>query len=228
MAYTPINWQTGDTITAAKLNRCDNGGSVDSTQLFSETVTTTSSQYGNEGQLTYSSLITSNSIVVTFGGTDYQCPRIDMEQEGEYGYGGVTPDWSYDFSEFPFALESSSGHGNTFATETAGTYAIAASVYAVSTSSDFEAAVNMASSIDASTLPLRCVEGVTTYNEAVSAMNNGRLVYFTANDETYAATPKCFIVNNVGRPCTIVPTSTKIAAKFGVDDGLFYIERLSS
>ena len=42
MSYTPINWQTGDIITAEKMNKMDNGWSVESSsqQLFSETVTT--------------------------------------------------------------------------------------------------------------------------------------------------------------------------------------------
>lgn len=224
MAYTPINWQTGDTITAEKLNRCDNGWSVSSTQLFSETVTTSgSSMY--TAVLAYSQPIDANTITVTFDSTEYECSRIDAFNQ--YYYGGFTEQGPV-FTDYPFCIASGIGFDNEVYTETAGTYTVAAVASSLQTSAGFSAAVMAASPIDASTLPLRCVEGVTTYDEATFAMEDGRLVYFTANDETYSATPKCFMVNTVDSTCTIVPTSTKIAAKFGRDDGLFYIERLSS
>lgn len=218
MAYTPINWQTGDTITAEKMNKMDRGWDYESTQLFSETVTTAGDGI-YAGELAYSQLIDADTITVTYDGTEYECLSISS---GEYGapYNGS----SYDFSEFPFNLYTTSGIRAYLTTQTAGEHTIAVVAPTLQTSSDFDAAVSMV----ASTLPLRCVEGVTTYVEVTSAMEDGRLVYFTANDETYSATPKCFMVNKVGSPCTIVPTSTKIAAKFGRDDGLFYIERLSS
>ena len=77
MAYTPINWQTGDTITAAKLNRCDNGWGYESTEILSETVTTADTYSGGYGvgELAYSQFINSPTIVVTFDGTDYTCPN---------------------------------------------------------------------------------------------------------------------------------------------------------
>lgn len=224
MAYTPINWATGDTITADKLNKMDNEWAVESTQLFSETVTTTANDEGfNVGTLAYASTIDADTIAVTFDGTDYECNRIDAF--GSYFYGGFNN--GPDFTEYPFFIYVEP-EGNMLYTQTAGTYTVAAAASSLQTSAGFSAAVMAASPIDASTLPLRCVEGVTTHVEATSAMEDGRLVYFTANDKTYSATPKCFMVNTVDSTCTIVPTSTKIAAKFGRDDGLFYIERLSS
>lgn len=221
MAYTPINWQTGDTITAEKLNKMDRGWGYESTQLFSETVTTAEDGQGMySAGLAYSQLIDADTITVTFDGTEYTCPSIS---KGEYGapYSGD----GFDFSEFPFNLSTD----NTpvyLSTQTAGEHTVAVSVSTLQTSADFTAAVKAA--INLNMLPLRCVEGVTTYNEVTSAMEDGRLVYFTANDETYEAVSKCFMVNTVGTTCTIVPTSTKIAAKFGRDDGLFYIKHLSS
>lgn len=223
MAYTPINWQTGDTITAEKLNKMDNGLGFESTELFSETVTTTDDGGMNGANLAYNGTIDADTIAVTFDGTDYTCPRIDAF--GGHFYGGFTEQGPV-FTEYPFAIQSL--NGNIVFTKTAGEHTIAVTAPALQTSADFDAAVSMASPIDASTLPLRCVDGVTTLNEAMNALKNGRLVYFTANDETYEATPKCFMVNLVSTTCTIVPTSTKIAAKFSRDDGLFYIERLSS
>ena len=88
MAYTPINWQTGDTITAEKMNKMDNGWGVQNTQLFSESVTTTAQGGMNGGVLSYSTLIDSASIVVSFNGTDYTCSRIEVF--GQYFYGGFS------------------------------------------------------------------------------------------------------------------------------------------
>ena len=225
MAYTPVNWQTGDTITAEKLNKMDNGWGYESTQLFSETVTTVDQGGTNGAELAYSGTIDADTITVTYDGTEYTCPLIDIG--GSHFYGGFS-EQGPTFTEYPFAISSSGSYGNFLTTQTAGEHTVAAAALSLQTSADFAAAVNMANPIDLSTLPLRCVEGVTTHDEAVSAMKGGRLVYFTANDETYSTIPKCFMVNTVNRTCAIVPTSTKIAAKFGSDDGLFYIEHLSS
>lgn len=90
MSYTPINWQTGDTITAEKLNKMDNGWSVESTQPFSETVTTErESQYAPyaTGVFAHSQLINSGTITVTFNSVSYICNRIDYA--GYIYYGGV-------------------------------------------------------------------------------------------------------------------------------------------
>lgn len=224
MAYEPTNWQTGDTITAEKMNKMDRGWGYESTQLFSETVTTAEQGGIYVAVLAYSDVIDADSIIVTFDGMEYVCSRID--KYGTYFYGSFGEQGPV-FTEYPFFL-SSGRNGNTVCTQTAGEHTVSASAPTMQTSAGFAAAVSMASPVDASTLPLRCVEGVTTLSEANSALNDGRLVYFTANDETYETTPKCFMVNNASRTCTIVPTSTKIAAGFDPDSGLFYIEHLSS
>ena len=178
MAYTPINWQTGDTITAEKLNRCDNGWGVESTQLFSETVTTSQAQFGVEGSLSYSGQVTSPSITVTFGGTDYQCSAVQITTADGYGYGGVTSEWEYDFTTYPFALVFSPSEGNVLATQTAGTYAVAVSGQGIVVSDSFSTAVNEC--VDTSSMPLRCVSGETTYDEMQAAIvDEGRMLYFT-------------------------------------------------
>ena len=138
MAYTPINWQTGDTITAEKLNKMDNGWGIENTQLFSETVTTEAGEYGNEGLLAFSSIVSSSNLSVTFDGVDYQCPLI--EADFGYGYGGFTSGGDYDFSVFPFALVFVSGYGNILATETAGVHTVSVFVVDMQTSSDFDKA----------------------------------------------------------------------------------------
>lgn len=143
MAYTPINWQTGDTITAAKMNKMDNGWSVESssTTLCSETVTTAVGQMGlPEAVLSYNSGITADTIIITLNGTDYTCPK--QEANGQYFYGGFGAGQP-DFSTFPFFLWSNSGT-NTLYTENAGTYTIkiTSSSTTVETSANFQTAVN--------------------------------------------------------------------------------------
>lgn len=173
MSYTPINWQTGDIITADKLNRCDNGWSVITSQLFSETVTTAVGQGGMiGGQLAYSGMLDMPSLVVTFNGTDYECQRIDAM--GAYFYGGFSQSGP-DFSEYPFAIQGG-GISNFIFTETDGTYAVAAGTKFVEVSDDFGMAVGAC--VDTSTMPLLCVDGVTTFAEMRDASNDGRMLYF--------------------------------------------------
>lgn len=228
MAYTPINWQTGDTITAEKLNKMDNGWGYGSTQLFSETVTTeVDPEYPDDpaaAQIAYSGTIDADTITVTFDNTEYECSRIDSN--GSYFYGGFSTSGP-DFTNYPFFIFS--GHINQLVTQTAGEHTVAASVSSLQTSADFAAAVSMVSDSVLASVPLRCVEGVTSIIEAKNALNNGRLVYFTAPEDSYeGASVHGFLISLADITCTIVPTSTKIAAKFSRDGGLFYIEHLSS
>ena len=127
MAYTPINWQTGQTITAEKLNKMDNGWSVEATQLFSETVTTVDDEGDIFATLQYAEYINYDSITVVFNGQSYECAKTDVD--GTSHYGGL--------SEYPFDLQSDPAGANTILTETAGTYTVAASVKSVETSTDF-------------------------------------------------------------------------------------------
>jgi len=138
MAYTPINWQTGDTITAAELNKMDNGWGIQSVQLFSETVTTASSGQFVSGRLTYSTLIDADTLEVAFNGTTYVCQR-NILPDG-YVYGGVS-ETGLDFTNYPFALLSNN-LGNILFTETAGTYTISASASVLQTSDNFQLAVS--------------------------------------------------------------------------------------
>ena len=137
MAYTPINWQTGDTITADKLNCCDNGWGVSSSQLFSETVTTADQGGLNQGELAYSFNIDAATITVTFDGTDYTCSRVDAF--GSHYYGGFTESGP-DFTYYPFVLLSRNGN-NSIYTETAGSYMIAAEAAIIEKSDNFSKAV---------------------------------------------------------------------------------------
>lgn len=209
MAYTPINWQTGDTITAEKMNKMDNGWGVQEAQLFSENVTTTQAQFGVEGALSYSGQVSSPTITVNFNGTDYICSAIELAVGG-YGYGGVTSSWEYDFSTYPFALVFSKDDGNALATETAGTYTVTVSSQIIETSDSFETVVN--NCFDASLLPFRCVSGVTTYAEMYDALvNKKRMLFFVADSYCFYITT--FAVNSIH----FIPESGTVSASF-VDD----------
>lgn len=213
MAYTPINWQTGDTITAEKMNKMDNGWSVSSTQLFSETVTTAKDpEYPDDpawGTLTYSTQLTAESITVTFNGTDYICTRTTAYEEGgivEYAYGGFN-NGEPDFTNYPFYIYTDS-NGNGVGTQTAGTYTVAVSTDAIEVSDAFSDAVNTAVVIpDVSTMPFRCVDGQTPYQEMQDALRE-RPLYFYASG-------MCFYITGVAiNSIDFFPESQHVSATF--------------
>ena len=179
MSYTPINWQTGETITAEKLNKMDNGWGIGNAQLFSETVTT-SAQSGMFGAtLEYASPIDSNTIKVTFNNDEYICDRIDAF--GGYYYGGFSENGP-DFSEYPFLLECDpSVPENHIFTRTAGTFSVVVSVDgAIVISDNFRNAVEAV--FKGTQFPFLCVSGETTYSEMHEAAVSGRLLYFYDNN----------------------------------------------
>jgi len=131
MAYTPVNWQTGDTITAERLNRMDRGWDVETTELFSETVTAAADpdypEYPAIADLAYTGTDTPDELIVTFDGTEYQLSY-------RHGYGDDT------LEATPFYL-GINPKARFVATKTAGTHAIAArTVPALQTSADFDTA----------------------------------------------------------------------------------------
>lgn len=158
MAYTPINWQTGQTITAEKLNKMDNGWSVDSTRqtLCQDTVTTETEEGMNlaVGSFPDSAGITATSVIVTLDGVEYNCPQnSDIP-----GYGDVT------FTDYPFAIDCYEG---LLVTPSAGTYTvkIEADSRTVEVSQNF---------IDV--VAFHAVLEVTTFQEVLDAMSAGRIV----------------------------------------------------
>lgn len=183
MAYEPINWQTGDTITAEKLNKMDPGWGMQGTQLFSETVTTADDGMGNNfGAFTYTSLISADTITVTFDGVGYTCPRIDAFEQ--HYYGGFTGE-EFDYSDYPFAIISDGSEGNFISTENAGTYTVVADMQGVEVSENFSSAVN---ACVGSGVPMRCIPEVTTYDEMLFAKESGRLLYFYAGNTMHIIT----------------------------------------
>lgn len=153
MAYTPINWQTGDTITADKLNRCDNGWGVsagETTVLFSGTVTTE----GNGPAFCSLGIeLTAQTILVTLDGVEYECQLTD----GLYG--------DMNFTDPPFAIDQYEGN---FVTATASTHTIKIETLgaaSIEVSQDFVSAVAFHATV-----------GTTTFQEIDDALAAGRLV----------------------------------------------------
>lgn len=206
MAYTPINWQTGDTIDAAGLNKMDNGWGVDSSVLCEETITTEiDPEFPDDpalGSFTYSTRITADSITVTFDGTDYVCPRIDFGEES--GYGGWDG-YDFDFTDYPFAIGSFTD-GNYLNTENGGTHTVKISVPSIEVSDNFSNAVNKI--VDTSLIPLLCVSGVTTYNEMVNASKYPKMLYFRAESTTF------FITKVAINAISFLPASQFVTASF--------------
>lgn len=219
MAYTPINWQTGDTITAEKMNKMDNGWSVDSTQLFSETVTTVDDYGVNVAQFTYSQEITAKTVTVTFNGVDYVVPRGENENGAFYGEGN---DGAV-FTTYPFFIFTASDGYNSLETETAGTYTVTVTAHDYQLSPDFDSAVNSAVAIpDMSTLPFRCESGVTTMDDIDDALYRGRIVYF--NYSALGQPAKIFYVTSFriklgsAPTFTFIPEDSSISVTFDSDD----------
>lgn len=169
MAYTPINWQTGDTITADKLNRCDNGWSVSSTQLFSGSTTIDNDGDAVETTINPASFSSATSAAITVNGTTYNCVGFD---DGGY--------WTFgahfgDFSTYPFSFYRE-GDAVYFTAKLAGSYTLGFIAMAYEVGTSFEAAVRKVAD---SLLPLEVRIGSTTWQEVSDAMSAGRTAYVT-------------------------------------------------
>ena len=145
MSYTPINWQTGDTITAEKLNRCDNGWSVTSgtSTVFNDSVTTYQDGSDNAAELSIS--ISAETITVTYDGVAYSCTN-----DGDM-YGAPYDD----YSTYPFTLYND----GYMLCETAGTH----TVKVEAATSTVDVSDNFASAVMASVPIFRIVQYQTTW-----------------------------------------------------------------
>ena len=214
MSYTPINWQTGDTITAEKMNKMDNGWGVSSTQLFSESVTTETIEGESFAMaiFSYSTPISDESIVVTFNGTNYTVNRNG--EEGYYYYGDFGESGP-SFANYPFVIESGEEEGgasNAIYTANAGTYTVAVNGASIEVSDNFSNAVNK--SVDKSLMPFRITLGETTFNEVATAFNEGRICYAYKLDGRLSiavmANASTFSVTCI----TVISTSTIVTEVF--------------
>ena len=186
MAYTPINWQTGDTITAQKLNRCDNGwgvGGGSRTLILEETVTT---EGGGPAfaALAYSTEFTFPAIVVTLNGTEYEC-AYDAEL---FGYGDI------DFQAYPFVIDSYNGW-NELVTAEEGTYSLKVETAAAQTIEVSQGFVNA--------VAFHATVGTTTFQEIDDALAAGRLVVISDS-------------GSFGSACQLVCSADKTAVPLSV------------
>lgn len=144
MAYTPINWKTGDTITADGLNAMDNGWGVQLVELFSETVTAvkTSEQAPSAmAPLRYFGRIDADEITVAFDGDEYAVQAVAVPGEDGTFYGDLDEDGTPVFTRLPFVIGSIKNVGNILATPSAGEHSVAVKTMGIATSKDFEGAV---------------------------------------------------------------------------------------
>ena len=214
MAYTPINWQNGDTITAEKMNKMDNGWSYTagpSTQIFSETVITENDGDFNVGELSYATDVADGNLLVTFDGVDYNCVCADA------AFGSTEET----FEDYPFYVYYSGKAGANFIeTATAGSHTITVSSSGSATveiSDAFKEVVGTVTSEQDGGLFL-CESNVTTKQEMEAAWNASKLLYF-AVDTRYIITS----VNFYSGTIEFMPTSGSITAGFDIFDK-FYVE----
>lgn len=115
-----------------------------SEQLFSETVTTVDDGERGYTDLSYSELITADTLIVTFNGTEYICPAQKSSGNPVVAYGATfdpvtgEPNWD----ACPFFIQSLPGLGNNIYTETAGTYTVSASAEIKTYTDAFKDGVN--------------------------------------------------------------------------------------
>ena len=146
MAYTKQTWQTGEVITADKLNHIEDGIEnnnpgyeiVDSEQIIlDENVTVTN----NGAKFEYSELINYPTITVDFNGDIYECELIKDPNDPFNAYGGLG-DSDPDFTEYPFVILSAE-RGNVLFVENPGDYSVKIYVQesTINTTEDFEKSV---------------------------------------------------------------------------------------
>lgn len=223
MTYTPINWQTGDIITAEKLNKMDNGWAVESSsqQIFSEMVTTElNPEHPDEpawGDFTYSAQITADTVTVTFDGTDYACTKVDSEGSNVYGGWG---DEVADFTNYPFAIVSDPGE-NAICTATGGTHtvSVASTSSSIETSEQFRTAVE--SVVNTSTMPMECVSGTTTNSQMQKAFEDGRIMFFKPISGILAM---YYVTSFTSENINFFPENHELTAAF--DDGVFTVTQV--
>lgn len=172
MSYTPINWQTGQTITAEKLNKMDNGWSVQSTidTCFDGTVE-------SRAMLTLTSELSTEigaTATITFDGTPYSCTCFD--DDGVPTYGAPYED----YTTYPFNISYGHGAWGVIA-EDEGTHTlkIEATTESLEVGDDFQSASRSAVE---SIVPLMIIFGGTTWQQAYDAMTAGRMVYCIESD----------------------------------------------
>ncbi len=181
MSYTPTVWQTGDTITAEKLNKLEGGVAdatlidTEETVLFSGSVTTEEHNGIYGAQIDCDLSDSPEQIKVTFDGTEYTCEKID-NGGGLIVYGGFGESGP-DFSEYPFGIVCVTGNSNSILTETAGAHQVEITAVTRSINQDI-----------GNLFPLIIKNETTNFEEMEDALARNRLMYFVQANKYYFIT----------------------------------------
>lgn len=188
-----------------------------STQLFSETVTTEGDD-GYWADLTYRGVINADTLTIVFDGETYVCPK--QEYEGTFYYGATHDGESdtYDFTEFPFVFCTTPYavySENYVQTVTPGTHTISASATTTTYTEQFVDA------LEAYSAGFPLVSGTTTVDEAVSALESRKLLYFYFENTNYSHFVTNIDVNNnfaISYTPEATPPSSNYVAKVDFDE----------
>ena len=203
MSYEPTNWQTGEIITAERLNHIENG--ITSAQVYTESetvrfsgeVTTAESGGYYTAELSCDLSDRPDEVIVTFQGQEYSCPKSYEDGYEVYGSG--------DYSEYPFAIYPDGSYTFIY-TETAGTYQVEIKAINKTVSQELADAFPV----------MQLISGVTYSDDALAAFNAGKLLYFYYTD-TSDGSRTCYMVTGINtsiKRFTFVPENNKLACSY--------------
>lgn len=189
MTYTPINWQTGDVITANKMNKMDNGWGSQIKTVVNETFTAENGESYYQTELVYNKTIDAPVITVVFDNEEYTCELSIENGTNFYGaeFSGETPD----FSVYPFTLISPPGYSNVVLTETGGSHTIVVKYPSIETSSNFNKAIEVGSPLK------KIILSEYTWQEVHDLVEAGNIVYYV--NKTDSLTVNVYVVLSTGK-----------------------------
>ena len=202
MAYEPTVWNCGDTITADKMNKleqglaecCGGGDAGYSCTESYETVYDGNLSFVNAdtgyavGNFESSDILDTETIKVTFDGIDYECARreamLNDIATNVYGADVDFDTMTIDWSEYPFVITSYDSPTNTIAVETEGTYDVTIQILinSATVSDCFRQAVNEVVGSHPVLMVNTSVDSITnnnvmdkTWQEISDALNSGTI-----------------------------------------------------
>lgn len=221
MSYTPTNWQTGDVVTAEKLNKLENGvasGGVyteSETVRFSGEVTTENAEGMGYADIECELSDAPEQITVVFDGTEYTVSKSDIGGEN-FAYGGIG-ETGPDFSEYPFAIAVTkqtigpiTQWHTAFYTETVSTHQVVIKADTKAVNQELADAISGVMPI------MQLVNGETLSADAVEAFESGKLLYFYYTDPSDDSRT-CYMVTGINtstKRFTFVPENSDIVCTY--------------
>ena len=135
--YLPTTMKYFDTLLGEQLLEGEGGGGGSWQTVFEGSVTTVAEDNVFSGEIEGLGSLTANTIKVTLNGVEYTCER---DQDGYYGAPFNFETEQYDWSEFPFVINTSEPGETWLVTQTAGTYTLKIEEQQSGGSSDFSTA----------------------------------------------------------------------------------------